>query len=108
MSHTPGPWTLAATDVGCIVSGDTCVVCMGHDYDEGGIICARVSLVGPIGAKDRYVAYEHEKAANARLICAAPDLLAACKRALEEAGELLGATRRGDIRAAIAKAEAQP
>jgi hypothetical protein len=39
------------------------------------------------------------------LLAAAPDLLAACKLALEQAGELQGATRRGRIRDAIAKAE---
>lgn len=33
------------------------------------------------------------------------DLLAACKRALEKEGDLRGATRRGNIRDAIARAE---
>lgn len=36
---------------------------------------------------------------------AAPALLAACKRALEPAGQLKGVARRNEIRAAIEQAE---
>lgn len=43
--------------------------------------------------------------ANVRLIAAAPDLLAACKRALEADGELRGTARRGMLRDAVARAE---
>lgn len=63
--HTPGPWTLDS-NFGSIKTGWTA---KGPD---GKSICACASSVGRPG---------EEKAANANLIAAAPDLLAALERA---------------------------
>ena len=79
-THTLGPWRVVTS-----LNEEWVGVQMGMD---GGF-----SVQGP------------NAEANGRLIAAAPDLLAACKRALEEGGALNGATRRGEIRAAIQKAE---
>lgn len=85
MSHTPGPWRVL-------------------DFNERGFDRFFGVQMGRSGG---FRVEGPDAEANARLIVAAPELLAACKRALEEAGDLRGATRRGDIRAAIAKAEAR-
>ena len=90
--HTPGPWTVE------------------RDSTVDGYTVWRASSMG-----DLFIAQvkrqKGEEASNARLIAAAPDLLAACAKALdylgriEEASE--GAELRDLLRAAIAKAEAQ-
>ncbi len=87
MAHTPGPWTAEdPKDAQYDILGPRGehVVCFGHEYDHYGCI-----------------ANESDRS----LIAAAPDLLDACRRALDEAGHLQGVTRRGALAAAIAKAE---
>jgi hypothetical protein len=83
MSHTPGPWKVAdrfhvwtADKVGCEVAA----VCVENLDDDG------------LGQAD----------ADARLIAAAPDLLAACKLALTAGDQQYV---QFILRAAIAKAE---
>jgi len=61
---------------------------------------------GPNGEHVADCGCHDQAAANAALIAAAPDLLAAVRRALEDGGMLMGATRRGEMRRALAKAEA--
>lgn len=90
--HTPGPWNLSANEDGRTyveASNDTAddIAALLMDHDQ------------------------QQNAANARLIAAAPDLLAACKAILarfelEPAGSVFpAAALQTDLRAAIAKAE---
>jgi hypothetical protein len=83
--HTPGPWIPSASRVNA-------------NNDES--ICWIAPLVGHDVCGDREIA-------NARLIAAAPDLLAACRAVVErwESGDLAEATRM--CAAAIAKTEAR-
>jgi hypothetical protein len=82
--HTPGPWTVQETTVSsnqcyCVNSGKFCVARVGYGFEEG---------------------EEPQDRPNARLIAAAPDLLAAL---LPFAGT--GGDRDFNaVRAAIAKA----
>lgn len=69
--HTPGPWTFFINKLGGHVNG-------------GGKRIARVHIT-----KDRMFVSEPE--ANARLIAAAPDLLAACKESEMLAAHGMGA-----------------
>lgn len=82
MSHTPGPWFLNSY--------------MRHQIRASG------------ECEEHCVAYSYPSSANsganARLIAAAPDLLAACKQALG-AFEHNWAIDWGDLERAIAKAE---
>lgn len=80
-SHTPGPWSYSFESV----DPEWAVVSM-----KGGLVVANVNA-------------DHRQEANARLIAAAPDLLAALK-ALDESGHTQ-ATWQAALRA-IAKAEA--
>lgn len=92
MAHTPAPWTVNVTTVYCV-------------YQDERIRCTIVSTVDPFGpccvAHIDNVANEDD----AHLIAAAPDLLLACRMALND--------RRFDdwpeiapyLIAAIAKAE---
>lgn len=90
--HTPGPWTTQFRD-----GGDDPALIMNHDG-----WCVGESANGLPGGLD-------EMLANERLICAAPDLLAALRDLLEypengtplHPGSLAWETARG----AIAKAE---
>lgn len=93
--HTPGPWRAGLGDDQSPRHGEFELACLEHHVFGTGIYAPG----------DYYSENYAEHEANARLIAAAPDLLAACKRALEDEGALVGATRRGEIRAAIAKAE---
>jgi hypothetical protein len=89
-THTPGPWTLSPHGIPYVNCGE-------HGPAYGPIVMA-----GPI----------EEMMANARLIAAAPDLLAELGRAagaLTEAAKLLRPTLKGcadimDNHAAIARA----
>lgn len=87
--HTPGPWEVyGGTRAGIDKEdGSFSIVVAGYDDDECGI----------------YGHTDAEAAANARLIAAAPDLLAACRAALE--GQSIPPFEKYEmIRAAIAKA----
>lgn len=99
-SHTPGPWKLKfwSENVG-----------VGSDRPKPRD-CESIALV-PIGLETGVDSRIRETSiANARLIVAAPDLLAACESAL---GHLTVALRQEDVpavarlRAAIAKARGE-
>jgi hypothetical protein len=100
-AHTPGPWTLRSARL----SGDVGIAAGSYD--------------GPIAEVfeelRRGVLRPEVARANARLIAAAPDLLAACEDAVEElrADENYVGDNGGEaeflvkLRAAIAKARGQ-
>ncbi len=82
--HTPGPWKVKqGTDVTEDRAKEPCTVAK----------CWSSTFAPP----------REEAAANARLIAAAPSLLAACKMVLDDPG--LTASANDMLRAAIAKAE---
>jgi hypothetical protein len=89
--HTPGPWATGEADGRLRVTGPD---------REANVVCDIAPRAGDVDAD-----YTEEDAANAELIAAAPELLAACKAGLHS----LRALGAGDIfeqmRAAIAKAE---
>jgi hypothetical protein len=88
--HTPGPW---------VIEGDVAAL-----PDDIGVGIVNRKHDGD----DWDVAMVHSSAANARLIAAAPDLLAALKLIVEADGEKSLAqivAAMPDARAAIAKAE---
>ncbi len=94
--HTPGPWEVGD---GGVRGSEHTIYCS----DRTGSAVATVKFE-PIDLTGRS---PHERAANARLIAAAPDLLAACKMVADIAVSWSPITP-GDIaqvRAAIAKAE---
>lgn len=110
-NHTPGPWTaLEAREDGLVHKSLRpyyyADVCVGPRETHGNSI-ARVSLGGPGATHNTREAVE----ANAKLIAAAPDLLAVCQGVLShpsfkacDCGEPDCATTV--LRAAIAKATA--
>jgi hypothetical protein len=69
MAHTPGPWTLGNNEG--FWAADCCV--MATDP----------VLLAPVAVAEVVHTTATEEADNLRLICAAPDLLAACEAALE-------------------------
>lgn len=95
--HTPGPWHYLAP-----VGSDNFRVDAWDRRHTLEVI--RVAWVPNTIYTGQHGWPEHcERHANARLICAAPDLLAALKRAVEF--EIKGADLLRDCKAAIAKAE---
>ena len=91
MSYTPGPWKLS--DRGCIEADGICVVCFGHDYDDhGGIGGHWPPEPSPHYRSPEYTAFiaphDEEVAFNTRLICAAPDLYAACQSVTSACDEI--------------------
>lgn len=95
--HTPGPWRVGKTKEGdCRIYSDSCMHAIARTYgpDLNGIgVCA---LTGP------------KNKADARLIAAAPDLLAALKGILAVASVRIDDPRIDqwvDAQRAIAKAE---
>jgi hypothetical protein len=85
MKHTPGPWHVEPDEYQWLVISD-----------------CNYRYVALVGDKDRFA----DDAANARLIAAAPDLLAACERALGwfEGDYGVNHPETVELRAAIAKA----
>ena len=83
MSHTPGPWTVAAGPTYCAIRTDARVI-------------ADMRLVGL-----------HHNKADATLIAASPALLDLCRRALRALDEDSYPQLRDDLREAIDKAEAE-
>jgi hypothetical protein len=69
VKHTPGEWR-AAHGIGWSNVYGPCNVNVGHCSDTG--VCS---------ASESYYIAREEREANANLIAAAPDLLAACKEA---------------------------
>ncbi len=101
--HTPGPWAVCTWASHMPLSGWPSEVCADDGEGDGTTICMfyKVDL------------YDFDRAAveaNARLIAAAPDLLAACEAALDELEYFHEPQMTGtsgiirDLRAAIAKA----
>lgn len=90
IQHTPGPWTISGEE-------HANVICGAHFV---------VADVFPEASDMTTGAGTHEEAeANARLIAAAPELLAVCL-ALQERGAVIATTGLGDqLTAAIAKAQ---
>jgi hypothetical protein len=88
MAHTPGPWTVATVrNKGCWVNAterrDICrILYPWHKNQEGSKV--KYAEEG-VGASLQGIL---QRNANARLIAAAPDLLAACKAALECFGDV--------------------
>lgn len=88
--HTPGPWTVS----------------VWHDGRDGTTPCIMASGATVAKIHVAPITPPPEADANARLIAAAPELLAACKLALETVGDMTEAEQRRQIvRKAIAKAE---
>lgn len=84
-AHTPGPWNLQ-------------IVPWGEDFD------LKIVSKGVVLATMNKTALENNADANARLIAAAPELLAACIEALDWT---LCTEVREQLTAAIAKARAE-
>lgn len=95
--HTPGPWTTKRAQLPVDGAFDHAIIASGTVIAEA---------FGRSG-----VTIYHDSEANARLIAAAPDLLAACRQALASLewtgiGDVPSVrTVEREIRAAIAKAE---
>ena len=102
MTHTPGPWELDSAGWPLLINGP-----MNEDDDAGTVVCAIDCLEH---MRRGYHYNEDEAAANARLIAAAPDLLAALKEIAAETTcegteiESMLASIQGICRRAIAKA----
>lgn len=117
MSHTPGPWTVDETKaLGAYGVWTDYATCPGHDgAGYASQICSvfvNVSIgKNYFGGKNDGEIDQETRGANARLIAAAPDLLAACKAALLKFNHnpLDKVSVAGDmLREAIAKAEGSP
>ena len=107
-THTPGPWRVVDEDIQA--EDGTHVVCFGHDYDEYGGIEARWPAIGPDDqfTDEQRATHTGEVEANKRLIAAAPDLFAACKRVaqwIEEQSSPFTQAMCREVLAAVAKAE---
>ncbi len=109
--HTPGPWV---AKTGPITNDNQCVV-MGPDIHEEGEtrrVCVVDAVTGTF-TKSRKFKPDADCAvrdANARLIAAAPDLLAALREFIEWAERNPNRTANAPIdaaRAAVVKAEAK-
>ena len=104
--HTPGPWTATKTRNN---DGDLAINYTDADGDTTPIAWARL-IRRDVKRGQAWNAADDERGANARLIAAAPDLLAACKAALDSISDTSGDWRASieavtpDLRAAIAKA----
>lgn len=97
-THTPGPWLAAEDEVG--TNPDICIEAIGY------------GIIADVGG-----GLPHVRRANARLIAAAPDLLAACEAALHDSeymepgkvyhgpGHELTRETKAMLRAAIARAK---
>jgi hypothetical protein len=104
MSHTPGPWEFTP-----MLSGSENHKGFNLWGRNGGLRGIWLGELSPVGTEDGDAS--EEGIANARLIAAAPDLLAACEMAkgwMEESGELTSKDHYYDfICAAIKKARGQ-
>ncbi len=94
LEHTPGPWLHQSRDRGGIGS------IISQVSEQQVANCSPYALGG-----DQALAIEQAEA-NARLIAAAPDMLALLER-LEDTLAFDGSTLLYDVRDAIAKATAQ-
>jgi hypothetical protein len=120
--HTPGPWTCRSDDGTTFADHADAHGEWGHNLDdmesEDSFNTASIAIRGDgkviamaVHADATYIPSPiPELAANARLIAAAPDLLAACRTALEVCNLYGNGTKMVDeaaehLYAAIAKAE---
>ena len=108
---TPGPWRLKTTgNFGNAIEAFRGVV---GEYDDGWRVVAMYQHCEPTGL---WAAEQENAAANARLIAAAPELLAALERLHDDTADYIHINNIGDpyqnqnmrdARAAIAKARGQ-
>ena len=84
VKHTPGPWRVAYRDG----SGPECITSEGRD--------SIVATVGYHGDPEMRCDMTEAEQANAALIAAAPDLLAALKETAQLAQEMLSDRARSD------------
>ena len=96
--HTPGPWHVVIDDDGNPLSGRPSVSA-SNDMD-----CTIVHWDGFVQKYWRSARGDNEIHANARLIAAAPDLLALLQETLTPGAYGVGSTLALRIEAAIAKA----
>lgn len=106
--HTPGPWQLDGAEIYGAPYGKPVQVFSGKPPVQAQDIVARIPY-----DDDGYSTMQPVHVANARLIAAAPDMLAALQRALpcvEYAADELGSEEDAacleQVRAAIKKAKA--
>lgn len=89
--HTPGPWSVTS-EIDRIFNGE--LIRPGKPEERN----TPVAVVCDFNRFDR----DDERKANARLIAAAPDLLAACEAALSDGPEHFAVAKQ--LQAAIARA----
>src|SRR5687767_161280 len=113
--HTPGPWQHCRItfETGDGSEKDRMKRYVSDTIDRGGnlffaVLCTKADADYDVC----WTGNGHDSAANARLIAAAPDLLAACHAALARLDAPLGKQLEGwqveQIRAAIARARGEP
>jgi hypothetical protein len=105
VNHTPGPWYYGIA--GESERGPQPLSYRGPGYyDNAGVLAGSTTIVG-CDEYDVFGPYgnEAEREANVRLICAAPDLLAALVRVIPEIATCCSPELLEQAREAIAKAE---
>lgn len=83
--HTPGPWEKSHHQHGIAVGTPNAWQYVAHNFDKPpyeGDLAEEYGIYPPLGESGPVAIVAGEN--NARLIAAAPDLLAACEAALEE------------------------
>jgi hypothetical protein len=95
MTHTPGPWHLLSELDG---DGDILRICQTHAPSPG----FHIALVYGHGGD---IEHDTERTANAHLIAAAPDLLAAAKAILQPGDNTDSAAAWQALAAAVTKAK---
>jgi len=102
-AHTPGPWVILGDNVGCATGHVAFTTCNPRTIDE-----TKADGESWLDMRDRTKAAREalakEVMANARLIAAAPDMLAA----LQAAQKVLYHEELVIVSAAIAKATGEP
>jgi hypothetical protein len=93
-AHTPGPWVVLSDDDRAVIVGNA----RTQSTPIVEILFDEIETFAPV---------IEEAIANARLIAAAPDLMAALERLVAnlDEGDFISTTRIDDARAAIAKAK---